>query len=129
MRGKKLFNLLVIGGSTLGLELACGDLNDETPPVPFVQADKGVGGTRDSGKPPWLDANHPMVVDGMTAGDFTVDAQVSTPPDMATADAGTPPSTELTDCGFCPNTLCCETGQDGKPAVKAGFECCWSTSC
>jgi hypothetical protein len=129
MRGKKLFNLLVIGGSTLGLELACGDLDNGPLPdtAQVVESDKGVSKLADGGKPAWLDGSQPLIVDSRVGSDSFFDASV--PAELGTVDAGVDSSGELANCGFCPNTLCCETGQGGEPKVKAGFECCWGTSC
>lgn len=49
--------------------------------------------------------------------------------DAAAGAADSAPTTELQECGFCPNEACCEYDDEGVGSTKAGFECCWGTTC
>ena len=110
MTSQKLFQVLVVGGALIG----AGCREEEDPARP----DGGIGGA---------DAP-PGETDG---GDTVADAPLSTDA-MFTLDAPVDPGVDggaLMECGFCPNTECCVTGADGLPATRAGFVCCWGTSC
>lgn len=106
MQIKRLFEVLVIGGAMLGCE-------DPVAPVDS-------GGIADSA----LVDSAPETPDG-AADTSLADTSFGAPPDEdvgfdAGSDAG-----ELINGGICPNDTAC----DSEGALRAGFECCWGSSC
>lgn len=102
MELKKLFSVLVVGGSLLA-STAC-DGNEEN----------------DEAR---RQANDADAADGTSdAADVASDAA---PADQADAE---PTTGELTLC-FCNTDQCCDRDAVGGPAVQEGFECCWGTTC
>lgn len=105
MKLNRLFGVLVIGGSLLATQPRCGQ-EDE------LDAEARLPGPTASGPP-----------DAGTAADAGEQVDAGS---IATFDAGvTQP--DLCFCG--PAVACCESHDGGASAVRAGFFCCWGTSC
>ena len=109
MTSQKLFQVLVVGGALVG-----AGCREEEP----ARADAGPGGS--DGGPDETDAGG-SVADAALPTDATFTLDVPATP----GEDGGP----LMECGFCPNVECCVTDADGNSVARAGFVCCWGTSC
>ena len=117
MTFQKLFQVLVVGGALLG----AGCREEET-----ARADAGSGGP--DAPPTGANDAGPARADAAPPTDATAPADAPVALDDAPLaldeDAG-----ELVNCGICPTTECCVPGADGTSVTRAGFECCWGSSC
>lgn len=106
---QKLFQVLVVGGALVGA--GCREEDPARPDGAVGGGDAGPGeadaasGVEDAGLP--------------TDATMTLDV-----PETPGEDGGA-----LMECGFCPNVECCVTDAAGNPVTRAGFACCWGTSC
>jgi hypothetical protein len=100
MDHQRLFQVLVIGGALLG-----GGCT-EAPPR----------GGDDTGAP---------------EGDAATPDAMAPMADSSPGDAAQPDAMpgELVECGFCPNDCCVTDEATGESRERAGFMCCWGTSC
>ena len=115
MKVKKLFRVLVIGGSMITASAGCD---------------------AETGNPSTMPGDGSLMMTALDSGSLSDAASLSmsdhdAASPMTAQDAGSTPS--ATDAGamecFCPSEECCETNAAGESVVREGMTCCWSSSC